>query len=84
MKVAILTQPLHTNYGGTLQAFALQYILREFGHEPVTINYRKIKPVVHPIRLVLSRIKQKIIEGRIVYPFSDEDIKKYQNIIINL
>ncbi|HDE1940407.1 TPA: polysaccharide pyruvyl transferase family protein [Klebsiella quasipneumoniae] len=76
MKVAILTQPLHTNYGGTLQAFALQYILREFGHEPVTINYRKIKPVVHPIRLVLSRIKQKIIEGRIVYPFSDEDIKK--------
>ncbi|MCS5956377.1 polysaccharide pyruvyl transferase family protein [Klebsiella pneumoniae] len=76
MKVAILTQPLHTNYGGTLQAFALQYILREFGHEPVTINYRKIKPVVHPIRLVLSRIKQKIIEVRIVYPFSDEDIKK--------
>lgn len=41
MKIAIFTQPLRTNYGGNLQAFALQYILREHGYTPSTINYRK-------------------------------------------
>lgn len=39
-KVAILTQPLGANYGGILQAFALQHILREMGHQPITIDRR--------------------------------------------
>lgn len=39
-KVAILTQPLGANYGGILQAFALQYVLREMGHQPITIDRR--------------------------------------------
>lgn len=39
-KIAILTQPLGTNYGGMLQAFALQHVLREMGHEPITIDRR--------------------------------------------
>lgn len=39
-KVAILTQPLGPNYGGILQAFALQHILREMGHQPITIDRR--------------------------------------------
>ncbi|MDO3693634.1 polysaccharide pyruvyl transferase family protein [Wenyingzhuangia sp. chi5] len=29
MKIAILTQPLHNNYGGLLQAFALQKVLKK-------------------------------------------------------
>ncbi len=33
MRICILTQPLHTNYGGLLQAYALQQILRDMGHE---------------------------------------------------
>ena len=33
MKIGILTQPLHTNYGGLLQCWALQRVLREMGHE---------------------------------------------------
>ncbi len=36
MKICILTQPLHTNYGGLLQAYALQTVLREMGHEVLT------------------------------------------------
>lgn len=39
-KVAILTQPLGSNYGGILQAFALQHVLREMGHQPITIDRR--------------------------------------------
>lgn len=74
MKVSILTQPLHTNYGGTLQAFALQYVLKEFGCEPVTINYRKEPLDINPVRLFLSRLKQKIRHGRVVYSFTDKEI----------
>ena len=45
-KVAILTQPLGPNYGGILQAFALQHILREMGHQPITIDRRgKLSPL---------------------------------------
>ena len=39
MKIGILTQPLANNYGGTLQNYALQTVLRKLGHEPVTIDY---------------------------------------------
>jgi hypothetical protein len=38
MKIAILTQPLKHNYGGLLQAFALQAILKKHGHDVITIN----------------------------------------------
>ncbi len=39
MKIAILTQPLRTNFGGILQNYALQMALKRMGHEPVTIDY---------------------------------------------
>ena len=38
MKIGILTQPLHNNYGGLLQAFALQTILKRMGHDVWVIN----------------------------------------------
>lgn len=33
MKIGILTQPLHNNYGGLLQAYALQHTLKKMGHD---------------------------------------------------
>jgi len=33
MKIGILTLPLHTNYGGILQAWALQTVLQRMGHD---------------------------------------------------
>jgi hypothetical protein len=38
MKIAILTQPLRYNYGGILQDFALQTVLRRMGHDVVTLD----------------------------------------------
>lgn len=38
MKIGILTLPLHLNYGGILQAYALQTVLERMGHEVVVIN----------------------------------------------
>ncbi|MCP2043981.1 polysaccharide pyruvyl transferase family protein [Pontibacter sp. HSC-36F09] len=37
-KVGILTQPLHNNYGGLLQAYALQKTIKSFGHDAWIIN----------------------------------------------
>ncbi len=37
-KIAILTQPLGINYGGILQNYALQTVLKKLGFFPVTIN----------------------------------------------
>ncbi len=52
MKIGILTQPLHTNYGGLLQAFALQKYLRDMGHEVLTVDYsRKPRAWLAPYRL---------------------------------
>lgn len=39
MKIGIVTQPLNRNYGGILQNYALQTVLRHLGHTPVTIDY---------------------------------------------
>lgn len=38
MKIGILTQPLFTNYGGILQAYALQSVLNNMGHEAIIIR----------------------------------------------
>lgn len=36
MKICVLTQPLYTNYGGLLQAYALQTVLIGMGYDVVT------------------------------------------------
>lgn len=42
MRIAILTLPLHTNYGGILQAYALQTVLERMGHTVMVIFCRNI------------------------------------------
>lgn len=37
MRIGIITLSLHFNYGGILQAYALQVALRNLGHEPINI-----------------------------------------------
>lgn len=39
MRIGILTLPLHTNYGGILQAYALQTVLERMGHDVKVIDY---------------------------------------------
>ena len=55
MKVCIITQPLHNNYGGILQNYALQRVLRDMGVEPITIDYIKRQPSC--LRIVVSACK---------------------------
>lgn len=44
MKIGILTQPLLNNYGGLLQCFALQTILKRLGHETWVVQRCFEKP----------------------------------------
>lgn len=48
MNIAIVTLPLHTNYGGILQAYALQTILERMGHEVEHLQPEVIYPKLHP------------------------------------
>ena len=38
MKIGIVTLPFNSNYGGILQAYAIQSVLKEMGHEVATVN----------------------------------------------
>ena len=42
MRLAIISLPLHVNYGGILQSYALKKELESMGHEVVVID-RKVK-----------------------------------------
>lgn len=44
MKVAIVTLPLHTNYGGLLQAYALKTSLENLGHEVTVLDLEDKMP----------------------------------------
>ena len=41
MKIGIITLALHTNYGGILQAYALQTVLERLGHDASEIELNR-------------------------------------------
>lgn len=57
MKIGILTHPLRTNYGGVLQNYALQTVLRRMGHDVVTIDRHNDKSALY---LLLSFVKRNV------------------------
>ena len=72
MKVAILTQPLHNNYGGNLQNFALQKVLKDMGHQPVTIDRH------FPLSL-RARLKLGYFKRLLLYFFGLEEKPGFQS-----
>ncbi len=78
LKVAIMTQPLHTNYGGTLQAYALQVIVKSTGAEVTTLNYQS-KPK-NLLRFILSVFKSLFLKRKEKFPFLSNEkimVEKY-------
>jgi|SRR5690554_956070 len=63
MKIGILTQPLHNNYGGLLQAYALKETIESLGHEVIIIN-RRVKESSE-IRRCASILKNKILGNKL-------------------
>lgn len=60
MKIAILTLPLHSNYGGIIQNYALQTALERMGHEVYTININR--PNVHMSLSKLLSMPKRLIK----------------------
>lgn len=65
MKIAILTLPLNTNYGGILQAYALQTTLEQIGHQAIVLDTNRY-PTINPFKAILAyplRIYKRYIKG---------------------
>lgn len=58
MKIGIITHYLHFGYGGVLQNFALQRVLKSLGHDPITLKVALVrkKNIYEIIHDELSRI----------------------------
>lgn len=65
MKIAIMTQPLGKNYGGIMQAWALQQVLKRMGHEVVTIDRQPDEPsLVYRAARFAKRVGLKAVGKR--------------------
>ncbi len=80
MKVSILTQPLGRNYGGLLQAYALQVVLKRLGLSVETLNRNKSEPIKARF---ISRTKlsiKKILGGVGVRKYREPNVRPYSRL----
>lgn len=86
MKIAILTLPLYANYGGILQAYALQCVLQSRGHNVEHLQPELVEDSLHPFWLMplvwCKRIIRKFFRGEKELPiFRNPHIWIRENII---
>lgn len=65
MKIAILTLPLHTNYGGILQCYALQTVLERMGHEVLVLTkpkYDRSYYWIYPLAICKRFLKWSVLK----------------------
>lgn len=68
MKIGILTLTPNCNYGGILQAYALQKVLEEHNHDACVINWQqRVIPRYQWPLIYLKRIIRKYILRRLTY-----------------
>lgn len=86
MKIGILTQPLRWNYGGIIQNWALQQVLRRMGHEPEMIflelcehSSAKLQ-VMRSLSFVKTLVKKYLFGQKCVYLHSPFDPRYKPNI----
>lgn len=68
MRIGILTLPLHTNYGGILQAYALQTVLERMGHDVCLIE-KKRQPLRLPLWKAPLSYGKRIIKNLTGHPY---------------
>lgn len=77
MKIGILTQPLANNYGGLLQNFALQQVLKRMGHDPLTIDWNASDSLKEKLwrkkQGILFKFGVKGVERPLFYPSMADD-----------
>lgn len=84
MRIGVLTLPLHTNYGGILQAYALQRVLQDMGHDVVLLDSYPQCPTLKPFplqqMLYLKRLLMKVVAPHKAIPlfYEKEAMVRYQ------
>lgn len=83
MKIGILTLPFNTNYGGILQAYALQTVLERMGHEVHVIEKEKRPLSINKYKMPLTYGKRiaKNLMGKKVPIFYEQKYNREQPII---
>jgi len=78
MKIGILTLPLHTNYGGNLQAYALMTVLKDMGHDVWLVNRQggKIPGWRIPIEIAKRVVKKFALGKKNVVIFAEAKARK--------
>jgi hypothetical protein len=78
MKIGILTLPLHTNYGGILQAYALQTVLKCMGHDAWIIKrgYREYSFFYYYYVLAKELTNKYILKKNLFIIFSKKEKKR--------
>lgn len=76
MRIGILTLPLHTNYGGILQAYALQTVLERMGHEVCLIQKQNF-PLYLPLWKAPLSYGKRILKNLLGNPMPIFYEKKY-------
>lgn len=67
MKIGVVTLPLHNNFGGILQAYALQRILEKLGHNAILIDksrYVSLGPWYKKFPIYIKRGINRYILGK--------------------
>lgn len=60
MRIGVITHPLRLNYGGILQAYALQRVLQDMGHDAIYIDWLVYKYKLPPIKIYFRRLLWKL------------------------
>ena len=66
MRIGILTSSIAGNYGGIIQNYALQQVLKSLGHKPITIDHYKS---YSRIRWIMGRINAFLHRKSVNVPF---------------
>lgn len=85
MKIAVLTLPLNSNYGGILQAYALQTVLERMGHHVTVFDHFQIpqqQPLWRKPFALIRRTMLKYIFKKQLRVFQERYEKKVRPLIL--
>ena len=80
MRIGVLTLQLHNNFGGILQAYALQKVLKDFGHNVVLIDksrYVSLGPWYKKYPIYIKRSINKFIFGKNIIVRADIEQNRF-------
>lgn len=78
MKIGIFTQPLKSNYGGILQNYAMQVVLKRLGYEPWTVDYLRFTWWDWFVAVVKVTIKKCLLR-KSNYPVTPTNVQRQEN-----